>query len=69
MPFNFTIQDNVAPRVKDARVDFDKTILNPTNITFYAEVEDFGLGIEEVSVYYYFIAATDTNTSQVGIGS
>jgi hypothetical protein len=69
LPFNFTIKDNVAPRVTDARVDFDKTVLNPINITFYAEVKEFGLGIEEVSVYYYFITATETNISEAGIGS
>ncbi|MHA2109082.1 MAG: LamG-like jellyroll fold domain-containing protein [Candidatus Hodarchaeales archaeon] len=28
--------------------------LSPTNLTFYAEVEEYGPGIEQIELYYYF---------------
>jgi hypothetical protein len=51
--FNFTIEDKAPPRILNAYFEWDDE-LNPTNLTFYAEVQDFGSGIAEVILSYYF---------------
>ncbi|MHA2156717.1 MAG: hypothetical protein ACXABU_15340, partial [Candidatus Hodarchaeales archaeon] len=69
MPFNFTVHDIAAPRVLEAGFDYDKTELNPSNITFNAEIQEYGLGIDEVSIYYYFLPVNETNGNLAGLGS
>ncbi|MFX0170679.1 MAG: DUF2341 domain-containing protein [Candidatus Hodarchaeota archaeon] len=53
--FNFTTMDTVAPRVTEAYFSFDDD-LNPQEITFYAEINEYGSGISEVILYYYYRA-------------
>ncbi|MHA2165850.1 MAG: hypothetical protein ACXACB_02045, partial [Promethearchaeota archaeon] len=50
---NFTVKDEVAPRVSEPRWIFDDET-DPTNITFYAGVIDHGSEITSVTLYYYF---------------
>jgi hypothetical protein len=65
--FNFTVEDNVAPRVENPGWVFDDE-QNPTNITFSVNVIDYGSDITEVLLYYYFRPYTEENTS-AGIAS
>jgi hypothetical protein len=65
--FNFTVEDNAAPRVVNPGWALDDP-QNPTNITFSAGVIEYGSDITEVLLYYYFRPFTEDNTS-VGIGS
>ncbi len=51
--FNVSIIDAVAPRIKDTRLIRNPEI-NPENLTFTAEIEEFGSGIANVILYYYF---------------
>ena len=57
--YNITLIDGAAPRVLSARYRFDD-VTNPTNITFVAEIQEFGTGIDKVILYYIF---TSTNTT------
>ncbi len=57
--FNFTLIDGVAPRIKttggSSGVWYEKdTDPNPTNLTFYAAIEEYGSGVSSVVLYYYF---------------
>ncbi|MFW9903504.1 MAG: DUF2341 domain-containing protein [Candidatus Thorarchaeota archaeon] len=63
--FNYTIIDRTPPRVIDTY--FEEVNQNPTNITFYADIQEFGLGVEKVFLLYCF--ETCNKTEQVGIGS
>jgi hypothetical protein len=58
--FTFTLEDKAPPRVLNAYFEKNDE-LNPTNLTFYAEVQDFGLGVAEVILYYYFRPSDDLN--------
>jgi uncharacterized membrane protein len=53
--FKYTLLDKVAPRVPSDGVYFvpDRDV-NPQNLTFYAGVEEYGSGIAEVTLHYYF---------------
>ncbi|MFX0185743.1 MAG: hypothetical protein ACFE95_21880 [Candidatus Hodarchaeota archaeon] len=51
--FNFTILDNAPPRVIRAWFEKDNDE-NPTNLTFYAEIDEKGSGISEIILFYYF---------------
>ncbi|MHA2138965.1 MAG: DUF2341 domain-containing protein [Candidatus Hodarchaeales archaeon] len=56
--FNFTLIDGVAPRIKttggSSGVWYEKDIdPNPTNLTFYAAIEEYGSGVSSVVLYYY----------------
>ena len=55
--YNFTLIDGVAPRISRGSLGVyfkpDKDS-NPTNLTFYAEIEEYGLGVEQILLYYYF---------------
>jgi hypothetical protein len=64
LAFNFTIMDSAAPRVNRAYF-----IPSETNITFYAEVEELGSGIESVIVYYYYTEAGNQSEASVGLGA
>jgi hypothetical protein len=63
--FNFTVRDEVAPRVTEPRWIYDNAD-DPTNITFFAGVLDHGSDITGVTLYYYF---KETNTTQNGNGA
>jgi hypothetical protein len=65
--FSFIVEDNAAPRVENPGWRLND-LQNPTNITFYADVIDYGSDITEVLLYYYFRPFTEENTS-IGIGS
>ncbi|MFX1508468.1 MAG: hypothetical protein ACFFDC_20500, partial [Promethearchaeota archaeon] len=63
----FHLEDKAPPRVNDAWFVHD---VNPTNITFYAEIQEYGSGISEIILYYSFTPANDTKVSSLGgIGS
>ncbi|MHA2304713.1 MAG: hypothetical protein ACXACU_04910, partial [Candidatus Hodarchaeales archaeon] len=67
--FLFVVEDRNPPRVVgNPRVEFNND-LNPTYITFYSNIIDYGSEIEEVSLYYYFREITDNNTNLAGIGA
>ncbi|MHA2169982.1 MAG: DUF2341 domain-containing protein [Candidatus Kariarchaeaceae archaeon] len=53
--FNYTLRDVVAPRIPIDGVYFvpDRDV-NPQNLTFYAGVEEYGSGIADVTLHYYF---------------
>jgi hypothetical protein len=53
LTFNFTIEDKAPPRVVDAFFTKNHD-LYPTNLTFYADIEEYGSGIAEVILYYFF---------------
>ena len=59
--------ENIPPRVTNAYYLLDDEY-KPSEITFYAEVEENGSGIDEVILYYYF-EAVDSNVSEAGLGS
>jgi hypothetical protein len=65
--FNFTMVDKVAPRVSTAvssGVWFDPNKdVNPTNLTFFADIEEYGSGIGNVTLHYYFRNASEGSGS------
>jgi hypothetical protein len=61
---SFSIQDCAPPRI--IRAWFDKD--NPTRLTFYAEIEEYGTNISEIILYYYFIQ-TSYRDNTTGIGA
>ncbi|MFX0088012.1 MAG: hypothetical protein ACFFAU_20330, partial [Candidatus Hodarchaeota archaeon] len=65
--FNFTVEDKAAPRVEYTGWRLND-LENPTNITFYANVTDYGSDIAEVLLYYYFRPYSEENAS-IGIGA
>ncbi|MHA1945994.1 MAG: hypothetical protein ACXAC6_02920 [Candidatus Hodarchaeales archaeon] len=48
--FNFTLKDEAPPRILETFFNIKET--DPFNITFYARIEEFGLGISQVLLYY-----------------
>jgi hypothetical protein len=52
--FNFIVEDHNPPRVVDNPHHELDDEFNPTNITFSANIVDFGSDIIEVVLYYYF---------------
>jgi hypothetical protein len=68
IPFNLTIKDEALPRVLNPRWELDDA-LTPTNITFYADIIEYGSEITEVTLYYYFRLPEDTESPAVGIGA
>ncbi|MFW9853412.1 MAG: DUF2341 domain-containing protein [Candidatus Thorarchaeota archaeon] len=51
---SFVVEDRSPPRVEGMpRFEFNDE-LNPTNITFYTDIVDYGSEIAEVVLYYYF---------------
>lgn len=67
MSYVFTLLDKSPPRVVNAWFLKDDE-RNPTSLTFYAKVEEFGLNISEVILYYYFLPVTETE-STAGLGA
>ncbi|MFX1508067.1 MAG: hypothetical protein ACFFDC_18435, partial [Promethearchaeota archaeon] len=51
--FTFVVEDTAPPRVKNAFYVLNDEIY-PTRLTFYAHIEEFGSGIDEIVLYYYF---------------
>ncbi len=58
--FNLTIEDRAPPRVIDVNLEKDNEI-KPTNLSIYVTVEEFGSGVAEIVLYYYFMPANDAN--------
>ncbi|MFW9996434.1 MAG: hypothetical protein ACFFD4_30605, partial [Candidatus Odinarchaeota archaeon] len=58
--FTFVIEDKVPPRVIDADYTWDDDN-NPTSITFYSIIEDYGAGVDNVTLHYDFEEAYVTN--------
>ncbi|MFX0062047.1 MAG: LamG-like jellyroll fold domain-containing protein [Candidatus Hermodarchaeota archaeon] len=52
LQFDFTLTDAAPPRVINAGVEWAEP--NPTNMTFWATLSEYGLGIDEVLLYYEF---------------
>jgi hypothetical protein len=63
--FNFIAEDNAPPRVNNAFFVLNNN-LQPSNLSFYAEVEEYGSGIDEITLYYYF---EEVNNGESGGGS
>ncbi|MHA2247743.1 MAG: hypothetical protein ACXADY_22540, partial [Candidatus Hodarchaeales archaeon] len=66
--FNITVEDTIAPRVINAYF-IPNSEINPTNITFYVEVQEYGAGVSSVIVYYYFEVAEENQSSMAGLGA
>lgn len=63
--FTFMAEDTAPPRVKNAfYVLNDK--FNPTNLTFYAQIEEYGSGVDEIILYYHFEGANLDSNGGVG---
>ncbi|MHA2247044.1 MAG: LamG-like jellyroll fold domain-containing protein [Candidatus Hodarchaeales archaeon] len=45
--------DSIPPKILNAYF-ITNDDLSPTNLTFYAEVEEFGSGIDQIMLFYYF---------------
>lgn len=58
--FKFIIEDKTAPRIVYADF-FWNDDFKPTSITFYANIEDFGTGVDEVTLLYFFRSIGDVN--------
>ncbi|MHA2101306.1 MAG: hypothetical protein ACW99A_21805, partial [Candidatus Kariarchaeaceae archaeon] len=61
--FNFVIMDTAPPRVKNVNVQYrDEELIE--NITFKVEIEEFGSGVQNVTIFYAFEPTTlQTETS------
>ncbi len=66
---NFTIDDRFAPRVTNVYYEWNDD-RNPTNLTFYANLQEFGSIPDDiqVTVYYSFDPPGTTNQT-IGLGS
>ncbi|MFW9992574.1 MAG: LamG-like jellyroll fold domain-containing protein [Candidatus Odinarchaeota archaeon] len=62
LTFTFTIEDEASPRVVIAGYFLDN-VVNPSNVTFYAEIQEYGAGIDAVILYYYFRVASRENAA------
>ncbi|MHA2204087.1 MAG: hypothetical protein ACW991_10400, partial [Candidatus Hodarchaeales archaeon] len=65
--FNFTLEDKAPPRIITAYFIKDDEIY-PTNLTFFAECLEFGSGIKEVILYYYFKPVKNESNGGEGAG-
>ncbi|MHA2248637.1 MAG: hypothetical protein ACXADY_27075, partial [Candidatus Hodarchaeales archaeon] len=66
--YNFTIIDGVAPRVSEGGlgVRFVKNSNNPTYLSFYADIAEYGSGIANVTLYYYYKSTNDPSNGGGG---
>ncbi len=62
--FDYVMNDEVAPRIRNAYFTRDNE-LDPKFLTFYAEVEEFGFGISQIVIYYYFKPFTEGNGATI----
>jgi len=51
--FDFLLEDTTPPRVIESYYTPDDDI-RPTTLIFYTEIEEYGFGIDEINLYYYF---------------
>ncbi|MHA2293997.1 MAG: hypothetical protein ACXACK_17700 [Candidatus Hodarchaeales archaeon] len=67
--FTYLFEDKAPPRVNNAWF-VPNNEFNPTNVTFFAEVQEYGSGISQVILNYYFLPANASSSSSfVGFGS
>ncbi|MHA2094499.1 MAG: hypothetical protein ACW98F_07720, partial [Candidatus Hodarchaeales archaeon] len=54
--FNFSIVDRVAPRVSDTGLGvwFVKNSNDPTHLSFFADIEEHGAGVANITLHYYY---------------
>jgi hypothetical protein len=64
--FSFILEDKAPPRVVDAYFDWNNAI-DPTNLTFEAKIQEFGSGIDEVELFYYFRSTEDSEGNGASI--
>jgi hypothetical protein len=62
--FDFNLTDKAPPRIKNVVIEYDD-IQNPREITFHVTIEEKGLGIENIKLYYYFKPVDNSSTSGV----
>ncbi|MFX0182325.1 MAG: hypothetical protein ACFE95_04500, partial [Candidatus Hodarchaeota archaeon] len=62
--FTLEVIDEVPPRVLNAYFQKNDD-LNPTELTFFVMIEEFGLGIDEVILYYCFVPFENGGTGSV----
>jgi hypothetical protein len=67
LTFTFLLEDKAPPRVSDAYF-LKNDASNPTNLTFYAIVEEFGSGIAEVLLNYSYVPVTANGENGGGAG-
>ncbi|MHA2275973.1 MAG: hypothetical protein ACXAC2_09415, partial [Candidatus Kariarchaeaceae archaeon] len=67
--FDVLIEDKVAPRVVGDPIYTLDNADNPQNITFYVNVEEFGLGIDYVTLYYSFGPVSEGEQSLPATGN
>jgi hypothetical protein len=66
--FIIRLEDKAPPRIVDAFFEFDNEG-NPSNLTFIAYVEEYGSGISEVVLFYYFSPADEESGNGASITS
>ncbi|MFX0184998.1 MAG: hypothetical protein ACFE95_18090, partial [Candidatus Hodarchaeota archaeon] len=66
--FNITIEDTAPPRVLDAFFVPNEDI-NPTNLTFYAHIQEYGAGISEINLLYFFESVDKSGQPPEGSGA
>ncbi|MFX0124995.1 MAG: hypothetical protein ACFFAE_15290, partial [Candidatus Hodarchaeota archaeon] len=64
LSFNLFVKDEAPPRIVDTLC-----ILNSTNLMFYCEIEEYGSGIADVTLYYCFEPVEEIETSYIGGGA
>ena len=67
LTFTFLLEDKAPPRISDAYF-LKNDDYNPTNLTFYAIVEEFGSGIAEVLLNYSYVPVTANGENGGGAG-
>ena len=64
--FNFIMLDTAPPKVLNVIYSFNN-LAHPTTITFYAQIIDYGSGVANATLYYYFVpASSNLSSSQLG---
>ncbi|MFW9779766.1 MAG: hypothetical protein ACFFE8_13005, partial [Candidatus Heimdallarchaeota archaeon] len=66
--FNYTLIDGVAPRVSNQGlgVRFVKNGNNPTYLSFYADIEEYGSGVANITLHYYYNATNQVSNGGQG---
>lgn len=67
--FSITIEDETPPRVVGTPIFELNDEVNPSSITFYTNVVDYGSEITNVSLYYYYKRVTENEKSISGGGA
>jgi hypothetical protein len=62
LSYTFTIEDNAPPRVEIAGFSWNDD-QQPTNVTFYALVQEYGSGIDSITLLYYLKAVSGENAT------